>query len=212
MADVSHWALPVQCELGPSRTWLRSGAIRRLALAGVSIVAYAIAVALFLLLASADSSLAVSILRVLLVLLAVATFAGTVGWAIAAARWLSWSNHGYPPRLRLTPTGIDARYFTEDRYDLSIPWIEMEKISTKRVWGSTYLCISPLGPHRWIPPGADAADTVEKCFHIYGAPFVVDLTFSGVGLTEFDRLLRHYSGGRVRLTPNGRGASANLSG
>lgn len=195
-----QWALPVQCELGPSRTWLRRGARRRFVLAGASTLTYAAAVAAFLLLASADNRPVVSGLRVFVVVVALATFIGAIAWSVGGAKWFGWSRHGYPPRLRLTPVGLDARYFKDHRYDLSVPWTELERVSTKRVWGTTYLCIAPKGAHRWIPPDPDLVDAVERCMNVYGAPFVVDLTFSGVSLVELNRLLRHYSKGRIGLT------------
>lgn len=202
-----QWSLPLQCELGPSRTWLRRGAVRRFALAGGAAITYALAVAAFLLLASGDSSRVVSGLRVFVVLVAVATFVGAIAGTVSGARWFGWSNHGYPPRLRLTPAGLDARYFKEHRYDLSVPWSELERVGIKRVWGTTYLCIEPKGAHRWIPNDPDLVEAVEKCMNVYGAPFVVDLTFSGVGLGELDRLLRHYSKGRIGLSTPERDAS-----
>ena len=200
MPSATRWSLPVQCELGPSRTWLRRGAKRRFASAGAATVAYAAAVVAFLLLASAGGGPLVAGLRVAVVLVALGTFAGAVGWTVAGARWLGWSTHGYPPRLRLTPAGLDARYFRDNRYDLSVPWTELERLSTKRVWRTTYLCIAPKGPHRWIPPDPEMTEAVEKCMHVYGVPFVVDLTFSGVGPAELDRLVRHYSRGRIGLS------------
>jgi hypothetical protein len=194
--DIANWALPVHCELGPGRLWLRRHALHRAATAVVATVVYGIALALFLLLGSSPSGPAVDGLRVLLVLIAIAAFVVAVVAAVSAARWFNWSIQGYPPRLRLTPRGIDVRCYTEQRYDLSVPWREMERVAIKEVWGRPYLCLTPKGPHRWIPEDSRLAASVESCFRTYGAPFVADLSLAGVSLEEFDRLLRHYSGGR----------------
>lgn len=50
-----------------------------------------------------------------------------------------------------------------------------------------------------MPPDSRLVADVERSMADFGSPFVVDLTFAGVPLTELDRLLRHYSGRRFGI-------------
>lgn len=199
MASTSHWALPVHCELGPDRRSLRRGATRHLGLALAAAITYGAAMLGFLLLARAGESLAVQVLQYLLVAVAVGGFTATVLLAIAALRWYTWARHGYPPRLRLTARGLDLRYYTTVRYDLFFPWTELDRVELRWAWRRPYLCLSPKGAHRWVPPDSRLVADVERSMADFGSPFVVDLTFAGVPLTELDRLLRHYSGRRFGI-------------
>jgi hypothetical protein len=199
MGATSHWALPVHCELGPDPRSLRRGAIRHLVLALAAAITYGGAMLGFLLLARAGQSIAMQVVQYLLVAVAVGGFTATVLLSISALRWYTWARHGYPPRLRLTDRGLDVRYYTTTRYDLVFPWSELQRVELRWAWRRPYLCLTPKGPHRWVPRDSRLLGDVERSMADFGAPFVVDLTFAGVSLDELDRLLRHYSGRRFGI-------------